>query len=109
MTESRDLAELRYHWGEAYQLAVWGGGWRAQRGPRPAELVSLRGRDVIRHGRRASVHVSGPAVRVVPVAADYAGRAAGLAAARDMLTGSARSGGPGLQELRHQLRPHPGG
>ena len=31
MTESRELAELRYHWGEAYQLAVWGGGWRAKR------------------------------------------------------------------------------
>ena len=42
--------------------------------------MSLRGRDVIRHGRRVSVHVSGPAARVVPVAADYAGRAAGLAA-----------------------------
>ncbi len=31
MTESRETAELRYHWGEAYQLAVWGGGWRAKR------------------------------------------------------------------------------
>jgi integrase len=49
-------------------------------GLRPGELVSLRGCDVIRHGRRVSVHVSGPAARVVPVAADYAGRAAGLAA-----------------------------
>lgn len=50
-------------------------------GLRPAELVALRGSDVIRHGRRVSVHVSGAAARVVPVTAAYAGRAAGLAAA----------------------------
>ncbi len=49
-------------------------------GLRPGELVALRGSDVIRHGRRVVVHVSGPAARVVPVAAAYAGRAAGLAA-----------------------------
>jgi len=49
-------------------------------GLRPGELTALRGSDVIRHGRRVSVHVSGPAARVVPVAAAYAGRAAGLAA-----------------------------
>ena len=49
-------------------------------GLRPGELVALRGSDVIRHGRRVSVHVSGPAARVVPVTASYAGRAAGLAA-----------------------------
>jgi integrase len=49
-------------------------------GLRPGELVALRGSDVIRHGRRVSVHVSGPAARVVPVTAPYAGRAAGLAA-----------------------------
>jgi integrase len=49
-------------------------------GLRPGELVALRGSDVIRHGRRVSVHVSGPAARVVPVTAAYAGRAAGLAA-----------------------------
>jgi integrase len=48
-------------------------------GLRPGELVALRGSDVIRHGRRVSVHVSEPAARVVPVTAPYAGRAAGLA------------------------------
>jgi integrase len=48
-------------------------------GLRPAELAALRGSDVIRHGRRVAVHVSGPAARVVPVASPYAGRAAGLA------------------------------
>ncbi len=50
-------------------------------GLRPGELVALRGSDVIRHGLRVSVHVSGPAARVVPVTPGYAGRAAGLAAA----------------------------
>ena len=49
-------------------------------GLRPGELAALRGSDVIRHGRRVSVRVSGPAARVVPVTAPYAGRAAGLAA-----------------------------
>ena len=48
-------------------------------GLRPGELVALRGSDVARHGRRA-VHVGGPAARVVPVTAAYAGRAARLAA-----------------------------
>ncbi len=42
--------------------------------------MALRGSDVVRHGRRVSVRVSGPAARVVPVTAAYAGRAAGLAA-----------------------------
>jgi integrase len=50
-------------------------------GLRPAELVALRGSDVTRHGRHVSVHVSGPAARVVPVTAAYARRAAGLATA----------------------------
>ena len=49
-------------------------------GLRAGELVALRGSDVIRHGRRVSVRVSGPAARVVPVTAAHAGRAAGLAA-----------------------------
>ena len=49
-------------------------------GLRPAELAALRGSDVSRRGRRVTVHVSGPAARVVPVTAAYAGRAAGLAA-----------------------------
>ena len=49
-------------------------------GLRPGELAALRGSDVTRHGRHVSVHVSGPAARVVPVTAAYAGRAAGLAA-----------------------------
>jgi integrase len=60
----------------ALALVVFGIG----AGLRPGELVALRGSDVIRHGRRVSVHVSGPAARVVPVTAGYAGRAAGLAA-----------------------------
>jgi integrase len=49
-------------------------------GLRPGELVAVRGSDVTRHGRRVSVHLSGPAGRVVPVTSAYAGRAAGLAA-----------------------------
>ena len=49
-------------------------------GLRPGELVALRGSDVIRRGRRVTVRVGGPAARVVPVTAAYAGRAAGLAA-----------------------------
>jgi len=48
-------------------------------GLRPGELVALRGGDVTRHGRQVAVHVSGPAARVVPVTADYAGRAGELA------------------------------
>ena len=48
-------------------------------GLRPGELVALRGGDVTRHGRQVMVHVSGPAARVVPVTADYAGRAWELA------------------------------
>ena len=55
-------------------------------GLRPGELVSLRGCDISRRGRQVTVRVSGPAARVVPVTAAYAGRAAGLAAARGMLT-----------------------
>jgi integrase len=50
-------------------------------GLRPGELAALRGGDVTRRGRCVSVHVSGPAARVVPVTAGYARRAAGLAAA----------------------------
>ncbi len=50
-------------------------------GLRPGELTALRGSDVIRRGGRVSVHVGGPAARVVPVTQAYAGRAAGLAAA----------------------------
>jgi integrase len=50
-------------------------------GLRPGELVALRGADVAGHGRPVSVHVSGPAARVVPVTPAYAGRAARLAAA----------------------------
>jgi len=49
-------------------------------GLRPGELVALRGTDVSRCGRQVTVRVSGPAARVVPVTAGYAGRAAGLAA-----------------------------
>ena len=60
----------------ALALVVFGIG----AGLRPAELAALRGSDVIRHRRRVAVHVSGPAARVVPVAAPYAARAAALAA-----------------------------
>ncbi len=56
----------------ALALVVFGIG----AGLRPGELVALRGGDVIRHGRQVTVHVSG---RVVPVTADYAGRAWELA------------------------------
>ena len=59
----------------ALALVVFGIG----AGLRPGELVALRGGDVIRHGRQVTVHVSGPAARVVPVTADYAGRAWELA------------------------------
>jgi integrase len=60
----------------ALTLVVFGIG----AGLRPGELVALRGSDVIGHGRRVSVHVTGPPARSVPVTAPYAGRAAGLAA-----------------------------
>ncbi len=52
-------------------------------GLQPGELVPLRGTDVTRHGRRVSVHVSGPAARVAPVTADYARRAWELARRAD--------------------------
>jgi integrase len=68
----RDPARRR----SALALVVFGIG----AGLRPGELVALRGSDVIRRGRRVAVHVSGPAARVVPVTAPYAGRAAALAA-----------------------------
>ena len=48
-------------------------------GLRPGELAALRGSDVIRHGRHVAVHAGGPAARVVPVTAGYAGRAWELA------------------------------
>jgi integrase len=48
-------------------------------GLRPGELTALRGTDVSRRGRRVTVRAGGPAARVVPVSAGYAGRAAGLA------------------------------
>jgi integrase len=59
----------------ALALVVFGIG----AGLRPGELVALRGCDVTRHGRQVVVHVSGPAARVVPVTAGYAGRAWQLA------------------------------
>jgi integrase len=48
-------------------------------GLRPGELVALRGGDVARHGRRVTVHITGPAARAVPVTSRYAGRAGELA------------------------------
>ena len=59
----------------ALALVVFGIG----AGLRPGELVALRGSDVTRHGRQVMVQVSGPAARVVPVTAGYAGRAWELA------------------------------
>ena len=59
----------------ALALVVFGVG----AGLRAAELVALRGSDVSRRGA-VTVRVGGPAARVVPVTAGYAGRAAGLAA-----------------------------
>jgi integrase len=59
----------------ALALVVFGIG----AGLRPGELVALRGDDIVRHGRHVAVHVGGPAARVVPVAAEYAGRAWELA------------------------------
>jgi integrase len=59
----------------ALALVVFGTG----AGLRPGELVALRGSDVTRHGRRVAVRAGGPAARVVPVTADYAGRAWELA------------------------------
>src|SRR6266851_4559529 len=49
----------------------------AQRGPArccSALAVVVRGIDAARHGRQVVVYVSGPAARVVPVTAGYAGR-----------------------------------
>ena len=74
----------------ALALVVFGIG----AGLRPGELVALRGSDVTRHGGQVSVHVSGPGGRVVPVTADYAGRAWELA----------RRAGSG-----HVFRPGPAG
>ena len=48
-------------------------------GLRPGELVALRGDDIFRHGRRVMVAAGGPAARMVPVTAGYAGRAWELA------------------------------
>jgi integrase len=48
-------------------------------GLRPGELVALRGGDIFRRGRQVMVQVTGPAARVVPVTAGYAGRAGDLA------------------------------
>ena len=59
----------------ALALVVFGIG----AGLRPGELVALRGSHVTRHGRQVMVQVSGPAARVVPVTAGYAGRAWELA------------------------------
>ena len=54
----------------ALALVVFGIG----AGLRPGELTALHGSDVIRHGRHVAVHAGGPAARVVPVTAGYAGR-----------------------------------
>jgi len=59
----------------ALALVVFGIG----AGLRPGELVALRGGDVTRRGRQVMVQVRGPAARVVPVTASYAGRAGELA------------------------------
>jgi integrase len=74
----------------ALALVVFGIG----AGLRPGELVALRGDDIFRHGRHVMVQVRGPAARVVPVTAGYAGRAGKLA----------RRAGTG-----HVFRPGPAG
>ena len=73
---SRPPSAIRRDGPRRWPMAVFGIG----AGLRPGELVALRGSDVTRHGRQVRVQVSGPAARVVPVTAAYAGRAAGLAA-----------------------------
>ena len=66
-------------------------------GLRPGELAALRGSDISRRGRQVVVHVSAGAGRVVPVAARYAGRAAGLARLRGRrVRVPPRPGGPRL-------------
>jgi integrase len=67
----RDPARRR----SALAMVVFGIG----AGLRPGELVALRGSDVSRRGRQVTARVRGPAARVVPVTAGYAGRARGLA------------------------------
>ena len=69
----------------ALALVVFGIG----AGLQPGELVPLRGTDVTRHGRQVVVRVTGPAARVAPVAADYAGRAGSWPAARTAISCSA--------------------
>ena len=59
----------------ALALVVFGTG----AGLRPGELVALRGGGVFRRCRQVVVYVRGPGARVVPVTADYAGRAWELA------------------------------
>ena len=67
----------------ALALVVFGIG----AGLRPGELVALRGGSVRRRGRQVTVHLSGPAARVVPVTPGYAGRAweLGRRAGRDFV------------------------
>jgi integrase len=48
-------------------------------GLRPGELVTLRGGDVTRQGRRVTIHITGLTARAVPVTSRYAGRAGELA------------------------------
>jgi integrase len=59
----------------ALALVVFGIG----AGLRPGELVTLRGGDVARHGRRVTVHIAGLAARAVPLTSRYASRAEKLA------------------------------
>ena len=57
MTESRELAELRYHWGAAYQLAVWAAGGERSAGTARVGGSSLRTRK--RYTRRSARTTSG--------------------------------------------------
>jgi integrase len=87
-------APLPYSPGERAELAAIAAGQRdpARRrsalavvvfgigaGLRPGELTALRGSDVARRGCQVAVRVAGSRQRLVPVAACYAARAAGLA------------------------------
>ena len=79
-------------------------------GLRPGELVALRGSDVTRHRPAcgSACQRPGGAGGAGRIALCRAGGQAGRRS-RDRLPVPARPGGPGLQELRHQLRPDPGG
>ena len=78
-------------------------------GLRPGELMALPGSDVARRGRRVVVHVSGSAVRIVPLTCTYAGRAANWPAtsAAGLCSGPAQP--TAAIRIRDELRREPDG